>query len=384
MRISPTLEGFRAAFRRPALTLAEISWRWTVGGAATALFAFSLLEYLDTLRVTRGDMLLLRTRQPVLVGQALGHIFRGSLPRVVMAGLVAAVALTCLWIFAASVGRATTVRSLIDHFAERLKSIRDGELNDAQENDSRESDSAVSGRLADSVTPPPKESRVLGTLLRLNFLRAAVALASILGLVGAVIVVLMVSAAFASNSATKGVTIVGSAPPPPNPSAGLAFLLFFPLAGLVFLAWFTLNWVLSLAGMFAVCAADVSRDARGALSAAVGFCRERTGPVFAVSTWTGLAHLTVFVVATTAVSVPLGLVNLVPGRVVLGAVILITVVYFATADWLYMARLAGYVCIAEIPEALLERLPRLPQSAPLAQTAVDRDEVILSDLPNLA
>ena len=35
MAISPTVEGFRTAFRRPSLTLAEIMWRW-VGGATAA------------------------------------------------------------------------------------------------------------------------------------------------------------------------------------------------------------------------------------------------------------------------------------------------------------------------------------------------------------
>src|SRR6202167_6030645 len=121
-RISPTIEGFRAAFRQPSVTLAEISWRWTVGATASALVAFSLLEYLYTLPVTGGDILLLRTRQPILIGQALGHIFRGSAPRIVMAELVAAIALICLWIFAAAMGRATTVRSLIDYFSEKRKS----------------------------------------------------------------------------------------------------------------------------------------------------------------------------------------------------------------------------------------------------------------------
>src|SRR5205807_7716707 len=113
-RVSPTLEGFRAAFRRPSLTLAEIVWRWTVGTTACALLIFGLLEYLDTLPVTEGELLLLRTRHPVLVGQAIAHILRGSLNRVVAAGLVAALALTGLWILAASVGRTATVRVLLE------------------------------------------------------------------------------------------------------------------------------------------------------------------------------------------------------------------------------------------------------------------------------
>lgn len=412
--LSPTLEGFRVAFRRPSLTLAEISWRWTVGAAAIALFLFSLLEFLDTLPVTKGDILLLRTRQPMLIAQALGHIFRGSFPRLVLALLLAAVALTFLWIVAATVGRMTTVRSLIDYFAERQKSMIDrlqidrlqtdrlqnggreddghrqegGHKNEGPENHSQESISLSSPGAA-----AQRNSRPLGSLLRLNFLRAAVALAAILGFVGVLILVQMVAASLASNKTATDVA--NGSVPPPNPGAGLAFLLFFPLTGLVFLAWSTLNWVLSLAGMFAVSRdGDAPRDAMSALSSAVGFCRERAGPVFAVSTWTGLAHLTLFVVATTAVSIPLSFAPIVPRRVVLIAVILVTMAYFAVADWFYVVRLAGYVCIAEVPEALLA----LVQSAPLPttpfgdvrgnprlpmQTTIDRDEVILSDLPNL-
>lgn len=367
-RISPTLEGFRAAFRRPSLALAEISWRWTVGATAAALVAFSLLEYLDTLPVTGGDILLLRTRQPILIGQALGHIFRGSALRIVMAELVAAIALTCFWIFAASVGRATTVRSLIDYFAERQKS-------------------AISDRaMVPVINPPasPQKSSRLGSLLRLNFLRAAVALAAVLGLVGAAILLHVVSTSFSNSAAPAGAISVDSTQSV-DPAAGIAFLLFFPLAGLIFLAWSTLNWVLSLAAVFAVRDDDARKDALGALSAAVRFCRERTGPIFAVSIWTGLAHLTVFVVATTVFSLPLSLAQIVPARVVLAAVILITVAYFAVADWLHIARLAGYVCISEMPEDLLAPITpaRLPAPA-TPRTTIDRDEPILSDVPNLA
>jgi hypothetical protein len=370
-RISPTIEGFRAAFRRPSLTLAEISWRWTVGATATALAAFSLLEYFDTLPVTGGDILLLRTRQPILIGQALGHIFNGSAPRFVTAELVAAIALTCLWIFAASVGRATTVRSLIDYFAEKQKSTSEGE--------------ELVPRT--SATAASQKRSQLGSLLRLNFLRAAAALAAILGLAGALILVHVVSASFSNDAASAGVTSANSAPPA-DPGAAIALLLFFPLAGLIFLAWSTLNWVLSLAGVFAVRDGDTHKDVLGAVSAAVSFCRERSGAVFAVSIWTGLAHLTVFVVATTVASMPLGLAQIVPGRVVLIGVTLVTVAYLAVADWLYIARLAGYICIAVMPEEL--PAPLAPLAAPPAphtttpHTTIDRDEPILSDVPNLA
>ena len=115
-RISPTLEGFRAAFRRPSLTFAEIAWRWTAGASACALFLFWLIEYLDTLPVTKTDAAFLSTKHPFLVGRAMAHILRGSLNRAVLAALVALMALTLLWIIAASIGRAATVRVLLDYF----------------------------------------------------------------------------------------------------------------------------------------------------------------------------------------------------------------------------------------------------------------------------
>jgi len=347
-RVSPTLEGFRAAFRKPSLTLAEVAWRWTVGSTACALAAFAFLEYLDTLAVTQGDLLLLRTRHPVLVGRAIAHILHGSLNRVVAAGLVGALAVSWLWILAASVGRTATVRALLQYFAERREAI-----------------------VKLPTVDMPARSGYAPSLLGLNFLRAALGLAVILGLQAAAILT-----GFVSTAA--------------HPRPGLAFVLFLPLAALVCLMGWLLNWFLSLAAVFAV------RDGRGtldALSAAVAFLRERIRPVLAVSTWTGLAHLTVFIGATSVVSMPLAFIQVAPARLVIAVVIVLSMAYFAIADWLYMARLGGYVCIAEMPEALLAPPPvALPAPPPggqqfalttLVQTTIDRDEPILSDVPGL-
>jgi hypothetical protein len=352
MAISPTTEGFRAAFRRPSLTFGEIAWRWTAGGTAAALLLFGLFEYLDTLPVTNGELLFLRTRHPYLVAEAIAHILRGSLNRIVIAGLLAALMLGVLWIVAASMGRIATVSGLLDYFR------RDVAGNAAAGGGSN-GQSAVAGKVsANNVALP--------ALLRLNFLRAAVALAAIFGFMGASI-------------------LAGFASPDAHPRPGFAFLLFLPLAALICWVWSVLNWLLSLAGMFAV---RDGEDAVGAITSAVAFCRERTGAVFAVSTWTGLAHLVAFVGATTVVSMPLGFVAVVPWRLVVAVMLLVTVIYLALADWLYMARLAGYVCIAETPQALLVSLPPTPQPTPPpvlgppVQTTIDRDEPILSDVPN--
>jgi hypothetical protein len=337
-RISPTLEGFRIAFRRPSLTLAEIAWRWTVGAVAWALFFFSFIEYLDTLPVSPGDATLLRTRHPLLVGRAIAHILRGSLNRAALAALLAALALSVLWIFTASAGRAATVCGLLDYFRR-----------DAAGNTSIDL---------------PQQSAPFRALVSLNFLRVAAALAAILALVGAAILV-----SFASPDA--------------NPQPGLVLLLFLPLAALICILWSALNWLLSLACLFAV---RDAADALGALFATVSFCRERLGPVSAVSAWTGLAHLTAFSVATSVVSLPLAFIRIVPSRLVIATMIFFTLAYFAVADWLYMARLAGYVCIAEMPDALLAPPPPTVQHLPGTplQVSIDHDEPILSDLPNLA
>src|ERR1700683_3325723 len=114
----PTLEGCRAIFRRPSLGFAEIAWRWSFGAAAALLITLACFEYLDTLPVTRSDLILLRTRQPVLISQVIGHIVRGSGFRLVEALIVLALALTVAWIFVAALGRVATLKTLLAYFHE--------------------------------------------------------------------------------------------------------------------------------------------------------------------------------------------------------------------------------------------------------------------------
>lgn len=157
----------------------------------------------------------------------------------------------------------------------------------------------------------------------------------------------------------------------------MAFLLFVAIAGVVCVIGYELNWLLSLAAVFVVRDAD---DVIGAISSSVALCRRRPAALFAVSTWTGVAHLIAFVGASTVVSVPLALAGILPWRLILLGVVLVTLAYLAVADWLYTARLAGFVCIAEIPDALLAPPPPLP-SPTIPSAMIDRDELILSDVP---
>ncbi len=304
---SPTIEGFRAAFRRPSFTFAEIAWRWSVGAVAAALFCFYGVEFLNTLPVTGADAALLSTRQPALVGKAISHILSGSRNRAVLGALVTALALSLLWIAASSIGRLVSIRALLDYF---------------RSDDAR---SAFTENEDASSLPP------IRGLIDLSFLRVATVLGTVLALVGAAVV-----SSFVSSDA--------------HPKPGLAVALFLALAIIICFTGWVLNWYLSLASIFAV---RNGEDGLGALSAAVSFSRDRVGPTLAVSTWTGLAHVVAFSVATTAASLPLAFLRIVPIRMVVLGVLFVTVGYFAVVDWLYIARLAGYVCIAEMPEMSL-------------------------------
>lgn len=321
---SATQEGFRTLFRRPSLGFAEIAWRWSFGAAAGLLVTLFCFEYLDTLPVTRGDLLLLRSRQPVLISQAIGNIVRGSGGRLVQAFFVLAVTLAAGWIIVAALGRAATLKGLLSHF--------------------RENDESHGPRAAWRIDP----------LLGLNFLRAAATLAAIFGSFAAF--------ALFDHASTPDET-------------GMAFQLVMIISALVWLVWSMMNWFLSLAAVFVVAN---GRDTFGAIADAVEFFGRRSGPVFAVGTSFGLAHAAVFLVVSIAAAFPLGLAGVLPGRMVAAGLVAMTFLYFALADFLYIGRLAAYVAILELPAE-----PSFQSSAPSIQpsSTIDPYELILSDMP---
>ena len=336
---SPTLEGFRAIFDRPSFGLAEILWRWSFGAAAGLLLVFSFLEYLDTLPVSKGDLLLLRTSQPALVSQAVVHIFRGSAFRVVETAMVLGLTLGTAWTAVASLARAATLKALLAHFRE--PSAREHQ---------------------------PTKSWRFHSIFGLNIFRLALTLAAMVGILAAVL-------------------LGGTASPPTNPAPGSALVIMLTLTMLVWFAWSTLNWFLSQAAIFVV--AD-GCDSFGAIAAAVELCRTRPGAVFRAGAWFGFAHFTAFLVASSAVAFPLGFAAVLPAGVVLGGVLLITLLYLAIADFLYVGRLAAYLAIVEMPESEVSAetaAPQLPHGGGYLDfgdqrnAAVDRNELILCDVP---
>jgi len=338
---SPTLEGFRTILHRPSFGLAEITWRWSFGAAAGLLLMFSFFEYLDTLPVSKGDLFLLRTNQPILISRAALHIFRGSGFRVVETAIILALTLAAAWVVVASLGRAATISALLAHFPE-----------------------------CDVTAPERKEKKQwrLRSLFALNFFRLGATLAAVVGYVAAVLLGSTVSS-------------------PTDPAPGSALLIILTVAMLVWFAWSTLNWFLSLAAIFVVAQGE---DTFSAIASAADLCRTRAASVFVAGTWFGLAHLTAFAVASSVAAFPLAFATVLPAGVVLGGVLLVTLLYLAIADFLYVGRLAAYLAIVEMPEPPVSAETTQPPS-PHAGTdvdvwtqsspAVDATELILSDNP---
>jgi hypothetical protein len=252
-----------------------------------------------------------------LIAQALARIFQGSEPRAAAALVVLTLALTLAWIVLASMGRALTLKTLLEYF-----------------------------RTSRGVPASPTQG--LTSLLALNFLRAATMLAATVGIVGAMLV------ARATSS-------------PEDPSPGKVLLVFLMLTTLIGLAYPLLNWYLSLAAIFVV---RDKASAFRALITATDFCRARAGALAAAGTWFGIAHAIVFVVASSAVAVPLGFAEVLPASMVVGGVLLVTLLYFAAVDFLFVGRLATYMFLLE-------------ESEPEPSVLLPLDDDILSDIPGL-
>jgi hypothetical protein len=182
----------------------------------------------------------------------------------------------------------------------------------------------------------------------LHFLRATLGVAALLGYFGASII--------AWSVATS------------RPAGRLAvfLLVFVVLSALIALLRSRIGWFLLLATLFSV---RDRRDTFGAIADAVRLFRRRSPDLVTVGTVSLLVRLLVFSAALGLGLVPVLLIGRVPGWLVIAMVGLVTVIYFAAADFLFIARLAAYVAVAEDDRAsTLAPLP-LPEEAPSGTAA---------------
>ncbi len=290
---SASRAGFRAVHRQPAVLLAEIAWRWSWGAAALAVLAVSARAYLESLTVSNADLLALKSRVPTLVADALARLLAGSGATLARIAVVVVPALAILWMVAASVGRAATLRALI----------------------------------------PQAEKPRLRTLLGVHFLRAAAALAAAICYLGAAMV-----ASWAAGPPDE------ADPQSLGGNIAVFLLVFLAIMLLVVLAWSTVNWFLSLAPVYV---ARDGRDAFGALADAEGLFRRHKGEFTGVGFLFGLVKLFFIGVVTVLSLAALFLLGHVPGWAVAALIAVLTLLYLVAADYLYIARLAAYIEIAE-------------------------------------
>lgn len=287
------------------------------------------MEYANSLPANTVDRLLLGTRQPALILRALHRIVHGSALRFTAGGIVLAIALLVVWIVLGSLGRASTLKAMMD---------------------------------ALEITPSPTTRReIVSSLLALNFLRAANALAAIVAAIGAV---LIASGVWAST----------------HMSASGAARLWLLLLILVWTAWAMLNWMLSTSSLFVA----VDRvGAFSAISSTLGWYRDRLGSVLAAGTWFGLIHGGAFLTACSAVFTVLGMAQVLGASPTLFLEFVIIAVYCLVADLLYIGRLTAYLAIIRRGDSLdlPETQTPLRISPSTERTSIDQSELILSDVP---
>jgi hypothetical protein len=288
---SPFRDGFAALWHEPLLLAAELAWRWCFGLAAWGLAISSLLLFLDSVKISSGDQFLLGTFQPYLVLGTVRHIFRGSLYRFLGEQTALLLGLTLLWAFAATAGRAATLRRLVAMFS------------------------------ADEESPTI--SWHFTSIFVLNLLRAVWSLVALTAaLISLVLGIIMAQ----------------------QQRAALAALWLGFGIGLSWTSGVALNWFFGLAPLFCI------RNGAGAAEAmaqSMDFSSRQAGRLSGFGLAFGLLRLvwagTMFLVCLA----PLRLAYHVARGWVALLMAIVALVYFAGADFLYLARLGAYVALAE-------------------------------------
>jgi len=319
---SPFQDGFAALREEPLLLPAELTWRWCFALAAWLLALAAAALFLDSLKVSQVDRFLLNTLQPALASTALARIFSGTLLRILWIKFLVLAGLTVLWAFAASVGRAASLRTLVGLFG----------------GDDRDEDAGWQFR----------------AMSQLHLIRAIWTCTAL-------------TCFFVSF-------VLGHAMTMQQRPARAAFFYVFGVA-LSLLFGVMLNWMFGLAPLFCI---RNQASARDALALTLDFCTRQAGRLFGLSlgflalrlVWAGAMFFLVLAPTGLGKHVAIG------WQLLLMA--LLFLVYLAGADALNLARLGAYASIADLdahpaPEPQLEPATRLwtpylpPEGAPAAQ-----------------
>lgn len=349
----PVRSGFRAVLRQPALILAEMAWRWSFGAAAWVLVVLSIRRVLAGIDVSEAEYLLARRSDLFLIADACARILYQALPGFARAAVILVPALALVWTFAATLGRVATVKAILERRHPERASA-------ASESKDRFSIAKASGQegvgpgAPAGATPKfPGDHRAAGahargnivSLLVLHLLRAVFTLATLLAFVGTMI-------------------LAGLAFPAQGASPTTAAVIWVILAALAAFFWTLINWFLALAPIWIV------RDDDGpfqAIAESLALFRCHTAAYVSAAWWfgliRGLALVAAFIAALFAASAT--------ARTAAVATLLIALLYFAFADFLYIARIAAYVALADesAQPSAVSLQPLAPEPQPLTPEA---------------
>jgi len=280
---NPITQGVRAVMRDPAIFLVEILWRWSFALLACVLVFGVGMMLLGPLHVGPAWDSAWRSRDPQRMGQLLLTILLILGTKAIVAAIAVPVAIAFLWAILSALGRFVTVKRL----RTGLTSLR------------------------------------FRTILALQFWRSFVGWFS-----GA----LFLAATFGEALiATRG----------PKPDLLLYYLMVMPSILLISALWLTVNWYLSLAAIFG----REGQSFRGALRQARQTVRQQrsdfagTGFVFL------LFRVVVLLIAIAICGLTSGMAGTEPQSYFV-LLMVVSLAYFAVADFLYMARMAAYLALA--------------------------------------
>lgn len=281
---NPITQGLRAVMRDPVIFLVEILWRWSFALLACLLVAGVGLMLLGPLHVGKAWDTAWGSRDPQRMGQFLVVIVLLLGIKVIAIAVIGLpLAIALIWGILAALGRFVTIK-----------------------------------RLRSGLT-----SLCFRTVFALQLLR---------GLISWFALVLL----FATTIGEALIATRGT-----QPDLVLYYLMVMPTVVLIGVSWLILNWYLSLAAIF-------GRDGqsfRGALRQARQTVRQQrsdfagTGFVFL------LFRTVVLLIALTICGLTSGMAGTAPQSYFV-LLVVVSLAYFAVADFFYMARMAAYLALA--------------------------------------
>jgi hypothetical protein len=280
---NPITQGLRAVTRDPAIFLVEILWRWSFALLACLLVAGVGLMLLGPLHVGKAWDSAWGSRDPQRMGQLLVAIVLLLGVKLIIAAIAVPLAIALLWGILSALGRFVTVKRL--RFG--LTSLR------------------------------------FRTVFALQLLR---------GLVSWFALVLL----FATTIGEALIATRGT-----QPDLVLYYLMVMPSVVLIGASWLIVNWYLSLAAIFG----REGQSFRGAFREARQTVRRQrsdfagTGFVFL------LFRTVILLIAVTICGLTSGMAGTAPQSYFV-LLVVVSLAYFAVADFFYMARMAAYLALA--------------------------------------